>query len=161
MNPLLYVRIGIAAVVLAVLGWAGFIVHGWHRDAGRMAAAEADRDAIKAQAAQTIASLQESIVAAQAASQGYQNELSTLRAAARPVPAVRVCKPAGGSVPAVAAAARRPDAAGPPAGVVPGAVGGDSGVSRDIGPDLAALTDEADRCSAQLRGLQAWVQATR
>lgn len=161
MNPLTYAKIGITIAALAAITWFAVLVGNWHRDAGRMHAAEADRDRIAAESAQAMQTMATQLRASYAASEGYQNELSTLRSTARSIGPVRVCRTAPASVPAGTAATGRPDAAGAPAGVVPAATGGDPGISRDIGPDLAALADAGDQCSAQLRGLQAWVTATR
>jgi hypothetical protein len=95
-----------------------------------------------------------------AAEGSYIEELTLLRADinTRPVPVVRVCQPpvdrvvpAGESVTAVAGGGAA--AAGPlPAGAVE-----DSGRSRDIGPALFRLADDADELSARTRAALAYL----
>lgn len=154
---LMWAKIG--AVLAVALACGAFYLHYKHLEAKaeRVDAAEARAEAVEANARQTLSKMAADQKASQKASEGYLNEIASLRA--RPVGPVRVSIPA--RVPAPRAATGRPDAEVPPSGVVPGGVESDSGVSRDIGPDLSALMVEADKCSAQLRGLEAWITATR
>jgi hypothetical protein len=90
-----------------------------------------------------------------AASQGYQNEIRRLQSDPRPIPVVRVCKPARAEhLPAPAGGAPGSQSATATAGVLSGTTGKDT-QGRDIGPALAELLDRADLLSAQTRGLLA------
>ena len=134
MTPTTYIKSGIAAVVLVLIGYIGVIVHKWHQDSLRVKAVETELQSLKA--------AQE---ASQKASQGLQDELTKLRAARKPSPVVRMCKPAD-KLPKAGAGR---DGATPGAGEFPQAAG------RDIGPDLYGLADEADELAARLRACQA------
>lgn len=154
----IYARlVGWALAILAVVA-LGLTVNHWRVRAHETDAAEARADAAEANARATLAKMLANEKAAQAASQEFQREIDSL--SHRPPPVVRVCRTAP-AVPARGQPARRPDAASEAPGLVQGGTGPDTGISRDIGPDLAALMDDADRCSAQLRGLEAWIKATR
>lgn len=112
--------------------------------------------------ARTIETNRRQIAERDAASRGYQSELSLLRERVRaaPTPVVRLCPqpapgPASHDAPA-AAAGLVPTPAAP--GVVSGTTGtnpADPVPGPDIGPDLAALMDRADQLSAQLRAILA------
>lgn len=144
---LAYWRIGLAALVLLVLGWVGFVVNGWHKDSLALSAAEARTEQIQREAAQTIATLKAAQEAAQKASQGLQDELQKLRHARKPAPVVRLCKPAPVPSPGEGRGGR--DGAGPGTGELPATPG------RDIGGDLYGLADDADEVAARLRACQA------
>lgn len=90
-------------------------------------------------------------------SSGYQKRLAQLEAdrARTPARAVRLCIEPG----SVSATATGPHAAGGEG--LPEAPGRDPRVSRDIGPDLYALADEADRCAAQRDALiEGWTRVS-
>lgn len=97
-----------------------------------------------------------------AAEKGYLNELTQLRAAAaNPVPVVRVCAPATADpvMPAAGGAAASAGGATAAAGLVPAGAVADAPGSRDIGPALFRLIDEADRLSARYRAALAYMEA--
>lgn len=156
---LAWIRLGAVIVAAFAVAFAAVTVKKWHRDSLALASAEAERDELAAQAQSAIATLAAQQRAAYAASEGFQREIQELRDRPVPVRTVRVLVPARAAVPAPGPAAGRPDAGAQAGGLVQSRAG--PAASRDIGPDLYALTLEADRCSAQLRGLQAWVAATR
>jgi hypothetical protein len=134
-NPyLLYLKLGIAVLVLGICAALAYKVHGWHRDALQLGAVRAEMADLKA--------AQE---ASHKASEGLQNELETLRTARKPSPVVRMCKPAK----PVPQAGTGRDGSTPGAGELPQEVG------PDIGPDLYGLADEADELAARLRACQA------
>ncbi len=90
-----------------------------------------------------------------AASQGYQNELTTLRAdfARRPVPVVRLCSQPAANLPAREGAAGGLEATAAAAGLVQPGTAADSEGGPDIGPALARLADRADSLAAQCRAI--------
>ena len=155
---MVWVKLGAAAIVISLLIAVGLVVRGWHNDSLALASAQADLKEISEQAAQAMATLAAQQRASYEASEGYQRELETLRN--RPVSTriVRVLVPARPTLPAPGATPGGPDGASQAGGVVHDGAG--QTTSRDIGPDLNALMMEADRCSAQLRGLQTWVALT-
>lgn len=135
----------IAAGVLAVGLLAGgvYLHHKWYSAGAaageaRALAAERERD-----------SAVKNLLDSQRTSKEYSEEINRLRTAKRPDPVVRVC-PAPRVV-QVPVPATGTDGAPAEGGSVPEPVG------RDIGPDLARLTEQADELSARLRALQAWV----
>jgi hypothetical protein len=135
MNPyLLYIRIGIFAVVLCLIVYLGLVVRGWRQDSLAL-------DGVRQEMAALIASQ----AASQAASKGLQDEIQNLRAARKPAPSVRLCRTAK---PVPKAGAGR-DGAATGAGELPQEAGS------DIGPDLYGLADEADELAARLRACQA------
>jgi hypothetical protein len=155
--PLLYLRLGAVIVAALAFAFAWVTVSGWRDDSRSLADSEARYAALERQTAETIATLQRQQEAAYQASEGYQNELETLRGRPGRTRTVRVCNDTGaGGVSATSPATGGPDAARETGGVVPADVGFSV---RDV--DVTDLLLEADRCSAQLRGLQAWVTATR
>jgi hypothetical protein len=156
---LVWIRLGAVIIAAFVIAFAVVTVKKWHRDSLALASAKAETAEIAAQAQLAIETLAAQQRAAYAASEGFQREIQELRDRPVPVRTVRVLVPARAAVPAAGATPGRPDAGAQAAGVVHPDAG--QVASRDIGPDLYALTLEADRCSAQLRGLQAWVTATR
>jgi len=131
---LLYIKLGIAVLVLGICAVFAYKVHSWHADALQLESVRQDMAALVA-----------SQKASQAASQGLQNELQTLRNARKPAPSVRVCRnpnpvPQSGS---------GRDGPTPGAGSVPQEAG------PDIGSDLYGLADDADELAARLRACQA------
>lgn len=146
---------GVAVAALVAFGWR---VNEWRQGYHARAAAEARTAEIAKEAGEAMAKLAEQHRAALTASQGYQDELQSLRTVrdAAPSRPVRVCQqprlPAAG---ANSTAPGRPD--GSPAGS--GSLPQESGP--DIGPDLYRDADQADEVSARLRALQEWVRATR
>ena len=88
------------------------------------------------------------------ASNGYQNELQRLRdrPAVSGVP-VRLCRQPTPGPMLVSITSPRLDATPSTGGGVPPP----DAEGRDIGPDLFAIADSADECSAQVRGLQQFV----
>lgn len=142
---------GIAVAALLALGWR---VNQWREGFHARAAAEARSEQIAKDAATTLATVTAQLRASYEASEGYQNELSTLRAARTPSRPVRVCR----DVPA--APSNRPTPGGPDA-ATPGAGALPQEPGQDIGPDLYGQADEADELAARLRALQEWVRATR
>ena len=143
-----------AAIVGALL-WVGLTVNGWRTAAARVPALEstiADREA-------TIKQIRRDIETAAKASEGYQNELRSLRTAAavQPTPIVRLCRPAAAARVSLPAAESRPDGASGAGGQLPPGDAEDRQPGPDIGPALFALADRADECAAQLRGLQGFV----
>ncbi len=156
---LVWIRLAAVLVAALVIAFGVVTVKKWHRDSLALASVEAERDEIAAQAQAALSILAAQQRAAYEASEGFQREVQELRDRPVPVRTVRVYVPARAAVPATGSTAGRPDAGAQASGVVhPGA---GPALSRDIGPDLYALTLEADRCSAQLRALQGWVAATR
>ena len=137
----------VIAAVLAVMSWVGITVGGWRTEAAKVPGLKQDianRDA-------TITEIQRQITVTTEASNGYQAELERLRnVPASPIGPIRLCKPATASRVQVPASKPGPDEAPGGGGPVPSA----DGESPDIGPALFALADDADRCSAQVRGLQ-------
>ncbi len=153
MNPLIYIRLAVAAVVIGLVLWLGIVVNGWRKDSLALEDAQAERD-------QAIADLllrTEQFRDVQEASNVYQRELADLRIAAvrERIPVVRLCR-AVPKAAAVAPAERGPDEASPGAGPLPQA----GEANRDIGPELFDLLDEADEVAAQLRALQNYIKAT-
>lgn len=145
----LYGLVGLA--LAGLLGWAGLTVRHWHSEALRVPVLE---QTIKNQAA-TLAEERRQAAVITEASNGYQAELDRLRnQPAAPVGPVRLCRQ-----PATAGVQLPATVAGPDA-----AAGGGGGVSPaddpgpDIGPALYGIADDADTCSAKVRGLQDFVR---
>lgn len=87
------------------------------------------------------------------ASNAHQQELSRLRGN-RPSRVVRVCDSASGSNQVHdAKTSGGPVGPTPSGGLLPQGDG-----SRDIGPGLYAIADDADECSAKVRALQDWIK---
>ena len=154
LNPyLLYIKLGLLAVALSVLAFAGYKVHGWHQDSQRLSAVQAEAAAQVAQAKAAMAEQQKRFSEAQRASEGYQHELSEIRA--RPVDRspIRLClnRP---RVPGPDAATGGSSPALPAAGVLPEQAGGDPVAGPDIGADLRDLAREADEVAAKGRAIQ-------
>ena len=142
---------GLAVAALIAFGWR---VNEWRQGYHARAAAEARAEQIAKDSAKALETVTAQLRASYEASEGYQNELSSLRAARTPSRPVRVCR----DVPAASpnrTAASGPDAAAPASGALPQEPG------PDIGPDLYRDADDADEVSARLRALQEWVRATR
>ena len=148
----------VAAIAFAAGGTAAWRITSWQAQAREAAAVKLAAKVERAAQQNVITTLREQITAANAASLGYQNELTKLRGArdaAGPVPVVRLCKPAGAAVAGVPAASPAPggsDGPAPAAGVVPQTPG------PDIGPELYSAADDADELAARLRALQDWVK---
>lgn len=142
---------GVAVAALLAFGWR---VNEWRQGYLGKAAAEARAEQIAKDSAKALETVTAQLRASYEASEGYQNELSSLRAARTPSRPVRVCRdvpaPATGS-----ATPGGPDATATAAGALPQEPG------PDIGPDLYRDADDADEVSARLRALQEWVRATR
>jgi hypothetical protein len=140
LNPyLLYIKLGIAALILAVFGFFAYKVHSWRQDALELGVVR-----------QEMADLKASQEASQKASQGYQDELAEIRA--RPVTTgpVRLCN----KRPAVSPTGSGPSPALPASGVLQGADGSDYQEGPDIAADLLRLADEADEVAAKGRATQ-------
>lgn len=153
----------IAAASVAVGAAGGWKVASWHYQAREARAVKAAAAADRANLLDIIEIQKGQIRAATEVSDGYQAELTRLGNGGVLTPVVRVrdCPRIPSSGPsATGATPSGPDAAGQAGGLVPPADARDSGLSRDIGPDLMALVAEADKCSAQLRALQSWVKRT-
>jgi hypothetical protein len=136
-TPLLYIKMGIAVLVLGICAAFAYKVHGWRQDALQLGAVRQEMVALKAAQA-----------ASQKASEGLQDELQNLRNTRKPAPAVRLCKPAKPLPPTGAGR----DGTAPGAGELPQEAG------PDIGADLYGLADEADELAARLRACQALLQ---
>jgi hypothetical protein len=132
-SPLLYIKLGIAVLVLGIAAGVVYKVNSWRQDALELGAVRQEMVELKAAQA-----------ASQEASQGLQDELQNLRNTRKPAPVVRMCKPAK---PVPEAGAGR-DGSTPGAGELPQEAG------RDIGGDLYGLADEADELAARLRACQ-------
>jgi hypothetical protein len=132
-SPLLYIKLGIAVLVLGICAAFAYKVNSWRQDALELGAVRQEMVELKAAQA-----------ASQEASQGLQDELQNLRNTRKPAPVVRMCKPAK---PVPEAGAGR-DGSTPGAGELPQEAG------RDIGGDLYGLADEADELAARLRACQ-------
>lgn len=154
---LVWIRLGAVIVASLVIAFAVVRIQHWRADSHALAAAQARTAQVEREAAQAIATAKSQQMAAYKASEGFQREIETLRSRPVGTRVVRVLVPAATTVPATGPTARRPDAAGKGSGVVLDPVG--ETASRDISADLGALMLEADSCSAQLRGLQAWVRS--
>jgi IS5 family transposase len=151
------VRFAAYGALLATLIVAGFSLRHVITKAGKYDAEVTRRVQLEKDHAEYVRADNAADAARDKASQGYQHELATLRAAAaRPVPAVRLCAQpatvAADYAPAQAIAAG-PFATSAPADVFPAGTGTDTTVSRDIGPDLFRLMERADAVSAQLRAI--------
>lgn len=139
------------AVLLGLLTWEGLTVRHWRSEAARVPQLEQtikDREA-------TIAEERRQAKVITEASNGYQAELTRLRnQPPSPVGPVRLCRPVGQARVPLPAAGAGPDAAAGAGGGLPQA--DDRGP--DIGPALYGIADDADTCSAQVRGLQDFVR---
>ena len=135
-----------AIIVIVVIALGGLVLH-WKNQAAKVPGL---RQEIKDYAAQ-IEQFKLDVAASNAASAGYQAELDRLRNARTvgPTPVVRVCKPA--KVPAGGSTQPGSDGAGSAGGVLPLEPG------PDIGPPLYSDADRADELSAQVRGLQTYI----
>ncbi len=142
-----WLQLGIAVVLLVLLVWAGIAVSHWRNEAAKVPGLKQE---IKEYAAQ-IEQLKADVTASNAASAGYQAELARLRAARTtgPTPVVRVCKPA--KVPASGPTQPGSDEGSADGGLLPQEPG------PDIGPALYGDADLADEVSAQVRGLQTYI----
>jgi len=127
--------------------WLLLVVKGWHDDAQKLPQVTQDfavyRTAIEA-----------GVKVRKEVSDGYEGELSALRAsrdAAGPARVVRLCQPPT-DVPAAPRGSGVDSGASPGAGPLPQVAG------PDIGPKLYASADEADEVSAKLRACQSYAE---
>lgn len=153
LSPLAYLKLGMSVLILGILGFAGWKVHGWHQDSLRVATVETQAARDVAQARQALEQTKAAYAASQKASENYQHELSAIRN--RPVDArpVRLCR-AAPAVPGAGPVAGGSGEAVPATGVLSGPAGGDLEAGPDIGPELRELARQADEVSAQGRALQ-------
>jgi hypothetical protein len=133
MNPLITVRLIIAAIVTALLIAGGLVVHGWRSDSLKLGAVR-----------QELADVKAAQEASHKASEGLQDELTKLRSARKPSPTLRLCRSAK-PVPQ-AGTGRNDPATG--AGELPAETRFDT-------QPLYDLADEADELAARLRACQA------
>ncbi len=152
------VKLAIGAAVLGLLLWFGSAVKSWRHDALLLPAAQAATVQVQTDFNDYRRNMAKEVTRLATVSQGYSNELTTLRNdRARPV-TLRVC--GGTAAPAAAvhpASAAGVDAAVTAAGLVPGAATGDRAEGVDVGPELEQLARDADAVTALARGLQAYV----
>jgi hypothetical protein len=137
-SPLLYIKLGIAVLVLGICAAFAYKVNSWRQDALELGAVRQEMVELKAAQA-----------ASQEASEGYQNELEAIRKRRPASGPVRLCiKP---DVPAPASGSGAGSAA-------PGVVSGGDGTDHQEGPDIAAelaeLARRADEVNAQARAIQ-------
>ena len=147
-------------VVAVALTWAIGTVNNWRAAAARLPAVEAERDAAEDYIVQYRKAAKAEHARVNKASKGYQDELKALRitALAQPARVVRLCRPARVAAgPSGAGTESGSDGAAAGAGVVSETSGQGVEQGPDIGPDLYALADEADRIVAQCRALQEYV----
>jgi hypothetical protein len=145
-----WARILSAVAALALVGWGGYVVHGWRRDAAELPRVRTAFAAYQAEAARQFR-------IAYTASEGYHRELRHLRAAraAAPAPVVRLClDPPEPALVRRAAGSGGVPATAPDAGVRSAEDDRDRVPGPDIGPELFALADELDAFLAQCRGAQ-------
>jgi hypothetical protein len=125
---------------------------------------KSERDEYKAEAAQTKADLTALRTAyaherkiATEASNDYESRLQALSAAAvaTPVRSVRLCRSPTGYVPAPGPTSSGTGSADPSG--QPGEAGRDSEAGPDVGVELYALADAADKAAAQCNALIHWV----
>ncbi len=154
-------RIVGGAVVALCVGWIVLVVKAWHDDAQALPAERARADRAEAYHEHYRRAVKAEIARVATVSQGYQDELRTLRvtAAAQPARVVRLCREPARRPASAAGAAAGPgaDAAAAGAGQLPSAAEPDPGPGPDIGAELYGLIDEADRIVAQCRALQQYV----
>ena len=139
MTPLLWVKVGLAALLVMLAVWGGLIVRGWHADSLALG-----------EARQELKDLKASQEASQKASEGYQRELEEIRNRPPTTGPVRLCV----KRPAVSSSGSGPGSTLPATGVLQGADGGDYQEGPDIAADLLRLADEADEVTARGRATQ-------
>lgn len=141
-----------AAGALAIVGLLWYTVHAIDQGGYNRAQAEYTKamDQLKAEHQQEL--LQRDLQSEEA-SNGHQQELSRLRGA-RPSRVVRVCDASAGGNQVRDAQAP----GGSPDGSATGGLLPQGDGSRDIGPGLYAIADDADECSAKVRALQDWIK---
>lgn len=149
MSPKLWLYLIGGVVLSAALAGAAFTVNHWRNEAAKVPVLKQEIRDHEA----TIEQIRANIVTANNASQAYQDEIARLRErrTVSPAPVVRVCRPARQATVPVPGTESGPDEAAPAGGVLPPEVGS------DIGPELYGLMDEADELSAQIRGLQKFI----
>jgi hypothetical protein len=146
-NPLALIPLRVWLIIAAAAA-LGFLL--WHDHHGwTLARARKAENAVlsgKLEQAETNARL------TREASNDYQQQLEDLRTARTDTPtrAVRLCR-SPDHVPATAGGPRAEGDEG-----LPEAPRRDPEVSRDIGPELYSLADDADQCAAQRDALIAW-----
>jgi hypothetical protein len=167
------IRLGVYACVAVLVGYLVWREHSLTR---KVATISAERKAEQLQHAALVSQLNERIAIeienrrkADEVSNRYQSKLADLELerTATPVRTVRLCNGPAAKLPANAAsgAASGHHAAGsdglPEAsGFHPGYGSTDrwSDAGPDIGPELYALADQADKCAAQRDALQEWIR---
>lgn len=164
-----------AAGALLAAGAIGLVNH-WRLDSARLKVEKTERKVEQQQHAAKVSQLEERVAIeientrhANEVSDAYQKHNAQLEAdrADTPVRTVRMCHPAapGGLPAATAGAAAGGHHAAGSEGLsqAPGQDPRDrwSDDGPDIGPELYALTDEADRCASQRDSLQDWIRNRR
>jgi len=151
------------AVGLLAIGAFALVNH-WRLDSGRLKVERVQHSAKVNELEQRIAFEIDNQRKANAASDQYQKKLAELDAARADIP-VRTVRLCNGPKP-VSATAARATPGGPDAASTEGlqeAAGSDtrdrwSDDGPDIGPELYAVADDGDKCSAQVDALQAWIR---
>ncbi len=151
--PRLYVYLAIALAVAGALGYVAYLKH----RADKVPGLERTLATERAATAALVAAHEHERKISKDATNDYEARLAALSAAATATPtrSVRLCRSPTGWVPA---SASTPSGTGPSdtAGHAPEAGrGGEAGP--DIGVELYALADEADRHAAQCNSLIKWV----
>ena len=150
-KQLLFEALAVIGAVLLLWGWAARHYHDKYQP--EIDAAHTERD----NALEQVRLARQDQVIANKASKGYQDELAKLHevAAATPAPIVRCVR----RKPSQAGPVPDADSAGGSGGAAPGTgpLPQTDGPDHDIGAPLFALADQCDALSAQLRGLQGWV----
>lgn len=154
-----YLKIGGIVVGIIALLWAINTVSEWREASIQLPLERARHAAEVDRLNDRIIKEIDNAKKANSASAEYQQRLADLERAraATPTRTVRLCveQVAPARLP-VSAAASGPDDAGPVE--LPDNAGSNLGVGRDIGPELYALADAADRCAAQRDGLIKWIR---
>lgn len=161
------------AIALLAAGALGMVNH-WRLDSGRLKVEKAERKLEQQAYANKVSELEERVAIeienrrkADEVSDRYQKRNAELDAARALIPArtVRLCNGAAAaarvSTPASSGAAGGHHAAG--SEELPQAPGRDprdrwSDDGPDVGPELYALADQADRCASQRDALQEWIR---
>lgn len=145
-------RLWLYLAAAAAIGGLLWIVDGWRRDSNKLESAEARTAQIERDAKATIAEMERRYAESQQASEGYQNELQTIRNRPISVSPVRLCKQS--SVPKAGPAPSGSGSTIPRAEPLPEPVGSDPEPGPDIGPSLRELAKRCDEVSAQGRAIQ-------
>jgi hypothetical protein len=137
-SPLLYIKLGIAVLVLGICAAFAYKVNSWRQDALQLGAVR--QEMVELKAAQE---------ASHKASEGYQNELEAIRKRRPASGPVRLCIKPDVSAPASGSGS---GSAAPR--MVPGGDGENHQEGPDIAADLAELARRADEVNAQARAIQ-------